>query len=331
MPTSKATSGKAKKKLEKRAKKREQEGITAPQEEVAAPAATPAASDGSAHAPGTQQHDASDRVNSVCKRLRAFAQKTVKVMVRELESWAVRNELSDDFAALVALAEGGSLNAQLVLGFGSDLSEEEKMSWVDRAVSQGDVDAYLLFAFGVIAGCDVSTLATHKKGVLRSLSLPLEEGVSMEAQYAAGMLHYILDCDSGSREDYLVAARLIRTAAMSRIQEAQYELGEMFRLGFLCDGRNMMLFARRYIRRAARSGHEDAVARMRELRSCALCGADDAPWECALCRQVRYCDYATCCVKHWREGGGVGGGISGGGAGERHKVVCLRMHEKKQK
>ena len=100
----------------------------------------------------------------------------------------------------------------------------------------------------------------------------------------------------------------------------------MFRRGFLCDGHNMMRFARSYIRRAAKRGYPDAVARMRELRSCALCGADDALWECAFYRQVRYCDYATCCVTHWREGGGVGGGISGGGAGERHKDVCLRTH-----
>jgi hypothetical protein len=30
-------------------------------------------------------------------------------------------------------------------------------------------------------------------------------------------------------------------------------------------------------------------------------------------------------VKHWREGGGVGGGISGG-AGARHEDACPRTH-----
>ena len=84
-------------------------------------------------------------------------------------------------------------------------------------------------------------------------------------------------------------------------------------------------FARRYVRRAASQHHHLAVERMRELRSCALCGAEDAAWACAFCRQVRYCDYyETCCVKHWREGGGVGGGMSGGEAAARHKDVCSR-------
>ena len=107
--------------------------------------------------------------------------------------------------------------------------------------------------------------------------------------------------------------------------EAQFELGEMFRKGVFCDVN--MRFARRYIRRAARQGHAEAVARMRERRSCAFSGADDAPRACGLCRKVRYCDNDTCCVKHWREGGGVGGGITGGGApGARHKDICPRTH-----
>ena len=38
-----------------------------------------------------------------------------------------------------------------------------------------------------------------------------------------------------------------------------------------------------------------------------------------------YCDYDTCCVKHWREGGGVGGGIILD-AGARHRKVCPRTH-----
>ena len=107
MPTNKATSGKATKKLEKRAKKREQKRCnTAPQQqEVAAPAATPAASDGSANAPSTQQHDVSDRVNSACKRLHAFTQKTAKVMAREFESW-VESEFSGDLAAAVVASPG---------------------------------------------------------------------------------------------------------------------------------------------------------------------------------------------------------------------------------
>ena len=151
---------------------------------------------------------------------------------------------------------------------------------------------------------------------------------SAHAQYTKGMLLYIYRCGSGAREDYLVAARLIRAVAMQNLVEAQFELGEQFRLGLLCDGHNMMRFARRYIRRASKRGHLQAIARMRELRSCVLCGADDGQWACGYCRQARYCDYDACCVKHWREGGGVGGGLIAGpdGAGARHKDICSRTY-----
>jgi hypothetical protein len=62
-----------------------------------------------------------------------------------------------------------------------------------------------------------------------------------------------------------------------------------------------------------------------QICSCAYCGAADAPWKCGFCHQAMYCDYATCCVKHWREGGGVGGGIIVD-AGARHRKVCSRTH-----
>jgi hypothetical protein len=52
----------------------------------------------------------------------------------------------------------------------------------------------------------------------------------------------------------------------------------MFRHGVFCDVH--MRFARKYIRRAAKQGHLEATARMRELRSCVMCGADDAPSAC---------------------------------------------------
>jgi hypothetical protein len=100
--------------------------------------------------------------------------------------------------------------------------------------------------------------------------------------------------------------------------------GRLFRRGVFCDVHNMR-FAREYLQRAARQGHAEAVERMKELRSCAFCGAADAPWKCGFCHQAMYCDYATCCVKHWREGGGVGGGIVMD-AGARHTKVCPRTH-----
>jgi hypothetical protein len=125
-------------------------------------------------------------------------------------------------------------------------------------------------------------------------------------------------------QNYLNAARWIRKAALQDVAEAQYELGEMFRCGIFCDVR--MRFARKYIRRASVQGHADAMERMKELRSCVLCGADDAPRACSLCHQARYCG-AACSEKHWSKGGGVGG-VSGD-AGERHMDACPRTHTKK--
>ena len=132
------------------------------------------------------------------------------------------------------------------------------------------------------------------------------------------------DCDSGSREDFIDAARYIRQAAMQRINTpAMYELGEMFREGLLCDDLHMR-FARRWMRGASKRGHAAAIVKVRELRSCVFCGGDDAPRACGLCGLAKYCDNAMCFARHWRERGGVGGGISGGGAGSRHRDVCPR-------
>jgi hypothetical protein len=60
---------------------------------------------------------------------------------------------------------------------------------------------------------------------------------------------------------------------------------KMFCRGLFCDVN--MRYASRYLRRAARQGHADAIERMRERRSCTFCGTDDAPRACGLCRKVR--------------------------------------------
>jgi TPR repeat protein len=137
------------------------------------------------------------------------------------------------------------------------------------------------------------------------------------------MLIYCSQCDSGAKADLLDAARWIRKAAMQGLMDAQYELGEMFRHGVFCD-HIYTRFARKYIRRASVQGHVEAIARMKELRSCVLCGADDAKLACSTCHQARYCD-SRCSEKHWCEGGSVGGGVSGG-ADARHKDMCPRTH-----
>jgi TPR repeat protein len=111
---------------------------------------------------------------------------------------------------------------------------------------------------------------------------------------------------------------------MQGFMDAQYELGEMFRHGVFCDHIYMRI-ARKYIRRASVQGHVEAIACMKELRSCLMCGAADAKLACSLCRQARYCD-SQCSEAHWREGSGMSGSMSGLGARARHKDTCSRTH-----
>jgi hypothetical protein len=147
------------------------------------------------------------------------------------------------------------------------------------------------------------------------------------AQHILGMLMYCSLCDAGSRAEdkvynFVDAARWIRKAAMQGFAEAQYELGEMLHRSLFC--KVNMRFARKYIRRASVQGHAEAIVRMKELRSCALCGVEDARLACSLCHQARYCD-SVCSEKHWCEGGGVVGGVSGGGDAA-HRDTCPRAH-----
>ena len=168
----------------------------------------------------------------------------------------------------------------------------------------------------------------HIRFLLSFLRGPAERG-SATAQFVMGMLIYHTACShpTGIKQtDHLDAARWIRKAAVQGVMEAQYELGEIFRLGLFCTVR--MRFARNYIRRASKQGHVQATARMKELRSCALCGADDAPLVCSSCHQARYCD-STCSDKHWFEGGGVSVGEDVyREAAALHLSTCPRTHTK---
>jgi hypothetical protein len=71
--------------------------------------------------------------------------------------------------------------------------------------------------------------------------------------------------------------------------EAQYEFGEMFCRGLFCDN-TYTRFARKCIRRTSMQGHVEVIARIQELRSYVMCGADDAPLSCSLWHQAMYCD-----------------------------------------
>jgi TPR repeat protein len=216
-------------------------------------------------------------------------------------------------------ADSGSATAQHVMGLlldystwvsGDEAGFLDTARWMRKAAAQGVSEAS--YELGEIKG---------------HLIMIAQIFGSATIQHTVGFILYYSACASGAKADFLDAARWIRKAAMQGDMEAQYELGEMFRHGLFCD--IYMRFARKYIRRASRQGYVAAVRSMEQLRSCVLCGADDAPLACSRCHQARYCD-SVCSIKHWCEGDGVGGGVSGGAAA-RHKDICPRTHKRTHK
>ena len=236
------------------------------------------------------------------------------------------NEDSDVRAAAVK----GDVKAQLAMALESLTCTDERSKWLRKAQNNGNIDV-CIYTGCLFVRCYLTIddgkpeRAAMKDKVILLLRVPADRG-SATAQHVLGMLLYFSHCDAGTKADFLDAARWIRMAATQGIMEAQYELGEMFRLGLFCDTVYMRL-ARNYVRRASVQGHVDALVRMQQLRSCVLCGAVKAPLACALCHQARYCD-SVCSKKHWCEGGGVGGDVMGG-AGARHKHTCPRTHPRR--
>ena len=127
---------------------------------------------------------------------------------------------------------------------------------------------------------------------------------STTAQYGLNMLIYCIHCESGDNDCLVDAARWIRKAAMQGFMDTQYEFGEMLRHSVLCH-HIYMHFTRKYIRRASVQGHVEAIARMKQLRSCVMCDADEATLACSLCYQARYSDscFGGALVQRWRCGG----------------------------
>jgi TPR repeat protein len=241
----------------------------------------------------------------------------------------VADRFACDVAAIAAAAESGDAQAQLHMLRSSyesgDLAAVAKQR--SRAFEQNNSDTILWTGLLTVLGYlayekDGPQRDVLKDAALQCLLVPAARG-SATAQYTLGMLLYCSQFESGTKADLLDAARWIRKAAMQGFMDAQYELGEMFRHGVFCD-HIYMRFARKYIKRASVQGHVEAVARMKELRSCVMCGADDAKLACSLCHRARYCD-SWCSEKHWCEEGGVGAGVSEG-AGTRHKDTCPRTH-----
>jgi|AntAceMinimDraft_1070359.scaffolds.fasta_scaffold04485_7 hypothetical protein len=280
-----------------------------------------------------------DRVTGVqlSNRLNRFIESAL-VGIKHASNLWVASEYTDDVAALTAAAERGDMNAQVAMitrsvGTHKDnawfmRSTHEDDAWFRRGEAQGNMSALLYFGLNM-AYVYLNNIVDEgprseaiKDGAMAYLRVPADRG-SSTAQHALGMLIYYSRHSSDTKFDLPDAVRWIRKAAMQGLMDAQYELGEMFRHGVFCDHIYMRL-ARKYIRRASVQGHVEAIARMKDLRSCVLCGADGAPLACSLCRQARYCN-SRCSEKHWCEGGGVGGGVSGG-AGARHKATCPRTH-----
>jgi hypothetical protein len=236
----------------------------------------------------------------------------------------LRSSYESGVAAIAAATKWGDAQAQLHLlrssyesgGESGDLDEFTKQR--SRTFEQNNSDAILwtglLAALGYLAyeKDDPPELKGAAQIILRN---PAVRG-SATAQYTLGMLIYCSQCESGTKADVLDAARWIRKAAMQGFMDAQYELGEMFRHGVFCD-HIYTRFGRKYTRRASVQGHVEAIARMKELRRCVICGADDAKLACSLCHRARYCN-SQCSEKHWCEGGGA--------AGTRHKDTCPRTH-----
>jgi len=260
----------------------------------------------------------------LAEKLQGFITITLKGIYHSNNVW-VASRFAGDVAALTAAAERGDVNAQLAMMLSHN---DDADKWVDRLLAKNDVDMHLFFGMnGVYAHLNGANGPRHKAledKAIEHVGFSADRG-SATAQHVMGMFMYHRQCDIGTKADLLKAARWIRKAAMQGVMEAQYELGEMFRHGLFCD-HIYMRFAHKYIRRASVQGDVDAIVRMKELRSCVMCGSDDAPRACSRCHQARYCDSA-CSEKHWCEGGGVGGGVSGG-AGARHKDMCPRTHSR---
>ena len=274
-------------------------------------------------------HDSTQATGAqLVKKLRGFALSTLSG-IEHANDELVADGFAGDVATIAAVAERGDAQAQLYMLRRSSANhcDDDIMKWSCITITQGNTNAILWTGVSSVHAY-LAVEKNHpqrdmlKNGALELLKNPADRG-SATAQYTLGMLIYCSQCDSGAKADLLDAARWIRKAAMQGLMDAQYELGEMFRHGVFCD-HIYTRFARKYIRRASVQGHVEAIARMKELRSCVLCGADDARLACSTCHQARYCD-SQCSEKHWREGGGVGVGVRGG-TDARHKDTCPRTH-----
>jgi hypothetical protein len=150
--------------------------------------------------------------DTLVKRLYTFARNARAVILDDIASWD-ECELSGDWAAVAAAAEGGDAKAQLAMWFATNISNKKKLDWMVRAMDQGYLDALLHSGFMLVmnACSEAEQLEGAKERAMRDLKMPAASG-SEAAQHATVMLMYCFDCDSGAQEDFLDAARYIRKA-----------------------------------------------------------------------------------------------------------------------
>ena len=227
--------------------------------------------------------------------------------VRGVRADADRGDAKAQFAILfIPTAQGG--------GDGTEV-----MAWIYISAERGYGDAMLAPSMMTIMNfMPNETTASpadlfHEKNI-SALRDAITLTGSADGQHAMGLVESALQKPTADKDDILETAKWFRAAAHQGLKEAQWELG------VFCDVH--MPFARKYIRKAARQGHPDAIDRPTELCRCAYCGAD-VPWKCSTFLDTRYCD-AECSKKHWRRGGGVSEVCE---AALPHRKTCPRTYD----
>jgi hypothetical protein len=303
----------------------EQEEVPPNHHDTPAAAAKPSMDATHDDEPASTVVSASDSTAAVAEKLLAFYTTCLDRLGEDIETW-FDGEFSRDIHAVKAAAERGDAKAQYIVGFMTTFDViprdgADGARWLHKAAAQGYPDAIL--ALGVMS-LDILLRGNYAhllNGVKRLLTESAVEHHSADAQYVLGMLDCWKHGCARSKPDMLETARWFRAAAHQGLAEAQWELGEWFRRGLFCDVH--VPFARQYIRRAARQGHAEAIARLKELCSCVYCGTAATPLKCSTCLATMYCD-AACSKKHWRRGGGVSEVCE---AALPHKETCPRMFD----
>jgi hypothetical protein len=247
-------------------------------------------------------------------------------------------EFDNDMTALTEAAYAGRRRAQVAVLHFINVSTQDDAALSDRShqivtVGVREVDGYLILLYRGLGytldylkwvGEDLCDQDKHEKArelAVSYLRVPAERGSSV-AQYVLGMLTYIVHFNTGTKADFLQSATWLYRGARQNHADAQFQLGEMFRLDLFREHDRNDYLARKYIKLAANQFHTMATIRKWQWNCCLMCGEDAAPHMCKLCRQARYCN-SECSTRHWLEGGGVGGPKSGM-PDFKHRHTCTR-------